>query len=141
MADQTSASVEIAAPVDQILAVIADFESYPEWVDWITAATVLTVEQSRPRTVRMRLEHPFVRDEYVVEFDWQTDGVTWQLVEGGFLQRMDGSYRLVQHDGGTRVTYTLAVAVNLPMIGMVKRKAEKTIVDGALQGLKKRVEN
>ena len=41
---------------------------------------------------------------------------------------------------GTTVTYTLSVDVNLPMIGMFKRKAEKTSIDGALKGLKKRVE-
>ena len=28
----------------------------------------------------------------------------------------------------------------MPMIGLLRRKAEKTIVDGALRGLKRRVE-
>jgi hypothetical protein len=41
---------------------------------------------------------------------------------------------------GSTVTYRLTVDVNLPMIGMFKRKAEKTIIDGALKGLKRRVE-
>jgi hypothetical protein len=39
------------------------------------------------------------------------------------------------------VTYTLTVDVKLPMIGMFKRKAEQTIIDGALRGLKRRVES
>jgi hypothetical protein len=34
----------------------------------------------------------------------------------------------------------LAVDINMPMIGMFKRKAEKAIIDSALKGLKKRVE-
>ena len=38
------------------------------------------------------------------------------------------------------MTYHLTVDVNLPMIGLFKRKAEKTIIDGALKNLKKRVE-
>jgi len=38
------------------------------------------------------------------------------------------------------IVKTLTVDVNMPMIGMFKRKAEKTIIDGALKGLKKRVE-
>ena len=53
---------------------------------------------------------------------------------------MDGSYALKPKGSGTTVTYTLKVDVNMPMIGMFKRKAEKTIIDGALKGLKKRVE-
>ena len=38
------------------------------------------------------------------------------------------------------IRYTLTVDINMPMISMFKRKAEKTIIDGALKGLKKRVE-
>jgi hypothetical protein len=57
------------------------------------------------------------------------------------LKAMDGSYVLEQRGDGTTVTYKLAVEVNLPMIGMFRRKAEKTIIDGALKGLKRRVES
>ena len=42
--------------------------------------------------------------------------------------------------GGTTVTYSLAVDLNIPMIGMLRRKAEKVIIDTALKGLKRRVE-
>jgi Protein of unknown function (DUF2505) len=66
--------------------------------------------------------------------------VSWHLVRGSVLKTMDGTYQLRPSGAGTTVTYTLAVDVNMPMIGMFKRKAEKTIVDGALKGLKKRVE-
>jgi len=38
------------------------------------------------------------------------------------------------------VTYRLAVDVKIPMLGMLKRKAEKVIIDTALKELKKRVE-
>jgi carbon monoxide dehydrogenase subunit G len=54
---------------------------------------------------------------------------------------MDGSYMLKPNGAGTTVTYTLTVDINMPMISMFKRKAEKTIIDGALKGLKKRVES
>ncbi len=40
----------------------------------------------------------------------------------------------------TQVTYRLAVDINMPMLGMFKRKAEKVIMDTALKELKKRVE-
>jgi hypothetical protein len=38
------------------------------------------------------------------------------------------------------VTYQLAVELNMPMLGMFRRKAEKVIIDTALKELKKRVE-
>jgi carbon monoxide dehydrogenase subunit G len=141
VADQTSASIDIDAPPAQVLAVIADFEHYPEWVDSMTSAEVLTAANGRATTVRMVLDHPLVSDDYVLAYEWLPDLVSWKLIEGKLLKAMDGSYALAATDGGTRVTYTLAVDVNLPMIGLFKRKAEKTIIDGALQGLKRRVES
>ena len=140
MADQTSASIDIAAAPDAILQVIADFEHYPEWVDSMKSAEVLTTADGRPETVRMVLDHNLVKDDYVLAYDWQPTKVSWHLVEGTLLKAMDGSYELQPQGAGTTVTYRLSVDVNLPMIGLFKRKAEKTIIDGALKNLKKRVE-
>jgi len=140
VADQTSASIDIAATPDEVMAVIADFPAYPQWVDSMKSAEVLTTSAGHPSTVRMVLDHPLVKDDYVLGYTWRSQDVSWKLVQGTLLKAMDGSYRLEQSGQGTRVTYTLTVDVNMPMIGMFKRKAEKTIIDGALKGLKKRVE-
>lgn len=141
MADQTSASIDIAASPAEVLAVIADFEHYPEWVDSMRSAQVLTsTGTGEAETVRMVLDHPLVKDDYVLAYAWQPDRVSWQLQHGTLLKAMDGSYELAPKGAGTTVTYTLAVDINLPMLAMFKRKAEKTIIDGALKGLKKRVE-
>jgi hypothetical protein len=67
--------------------------------------------------------------------------VSWHLVSGELQKAQDGSYRL--HDepnGATTVVYELTVDLNMPMIGMFKRKAERVITDTALKELKKRVE-
>jgi hypothetical protein len=41
----------------------------------------------------------------------------------------------------TEVSYSLSVDVAIPMLGMMRRKAEKVITDTALKGLKRRVES
>ena len=140
MAALTSASIEVAAPVDDVMAVIADFPSYPLWVDSMKSAEVLTSAQGRPEDVRMVLDHALVKDDYVLRYAWQPGEVSWRLVRGTLLKHMDGSYVLRAGPLGTTVTYTLTVDVTMPMIGLFKRKAERTIIDGALSGLKKRVE-
>jgi uncharacterized membrane protein len=140
VADQTSASIEIAATSDEVMAVIADFEHYPDWVDSMKSAEVLTSVGGKAKTVRMVLDHTLVKDSYVLAYDWKPRAVSWKLVEGTLLKAMDGSYVLKTKGGGTTVTYTLTVDVNMPMIGMFRCKAERTIIDGALKGLKKRVE-
>ena len=74
-----------------------------------------------------------------------TVAVSWTLVQGKMLKKLDGTYRLTPTDAGqdgpTEVTYQLEAELNVPMIGMLRRKAEKVIIDSALKGLKKRVES
>jgi polyketide cyclase/dehydrase/lipid transport protein len=143
MADRTSSSIVIDASAPAIMAVIADFPAYPGWAEGITAAEVLTVaEDGRAEQVRITLEAGPIKDTYVLAYDWVADdAVHWNLVEAGtMLTGMTGAYRLAPADGSTEVTYELAVDVRIPMIGMVRRKAEKRIIETALKGLKRRVE-
>ena len=57
------------------------------------------------------------------------------------MKRQDGSYTLTETDGGDRGRPTRSPStLSMPMLGMIKRKAEKVILDTALKELKKRVE-
>ena len=145
MADQTASSIVIDAAADRIMAVIADLPAYPQWSDGIASVTVLSVyeDDSRPADARFVLDSGAIKDTYELEYDWDGDTkVTWTLTKGDMLTAMDGTYELVPNgDGTTTVHYRLSVDVKIPMIGMIKRKAEKVIVDTALKGLKKRVES
>jgi len=143
MADRTSSTITIDAAAPEIMAVIADFAAYPGWAEGITAAEVLTTaEDGRAEQVRITLEAGPIKDTYVLAYDWAADdAVHWNLAEAGtMLTGMTGAYRLSPVDGSTEVTYELAVDVRIPLIGMVKRKAEKRIIETALKGLKRRVE-
>ena len=140
MADQTSASIDIAARPDEIMAVVADFEHYPDWVDSMKSAEVLSFVDDKAKTVRMVLDHTLLKDDYVLAYEWKPQAVSWTLLEGNLLRAMESSYQLKANGAKTTVRYTLTVDINMPMIGMFKRKAEKTIIDGALDGLKKKVE-
>ncbi|MEN3535672.1 SRPBCC family protein [Microbispora sp. ZYX-F-249] len=144
MADRTSSSITIGAGRSTIMAVIADFPAYPEWAGQVKKAEVLeTGADGRATRVRFVLDAGVISDEYVLGYDWDDDaGVSWRMADAGrMLSGLTGSYRLTENGGGTEVTYDLAVDLKVPMIGMIKRKAEKVIVDTALKGLKRRVES
>jgi uncharacterized membrane protein len=144
MADRTQRSIIIDAPSDRVMAVIADLESYPEWVSAAHSVEVLEkFADGRVRTARFVLDAGPVKDSYVLSYTWRPDGkaVSWQLLSGELQKAQDGSYELIdQPDGTTQVIYELTVDLTIPMIGMFKRKAEKVITDTALKELKKRVE-
>ena len=80
-------------------------------------------------------------DDYALDYTYTDDGVSWTLVEPTKLQKsQQGSYRLAPKNGGTEVTYLLTLESKIPMIGPMKRKANKMIIEAALSELKKRVE-
>ncbi len=143
MAEQTTSSIIVDAPAAQVMAVIADFPAYPEWAQGMKEAEVVEEgADGRAEQVHFELEAAPIKDSYTLAYDWQGDSaVRWHLVDGRMLKAMEGAYELRPSGSGTEVTYRLAVELSIPMIGMLRRKAEKVIIDTALKGLKKRVES
>jgi len=148
MADRTESSILVETAPAGVLDVIADFGAYPDWTGAVRSAEVLEEDENGwALTVRFVLDAGALRDTYTLAYTWDiaedgTGTVGWTLVEAGVLKAMDGAYRLQARSGGaaTHVTYLLSVELRMPMLGMLRRKAEKTIIDTALKELKKRAE-
>ncbi|MEI7057999.1 SRPBCC family protein [Nocardioides sp. CCNWLW239] len=142
MADQTTSTIVIEAAPSAVMAVIADFKSYPAWAKGMQEVNVVeTGVDGRAEQVRFVLDVAPIKDEYTLAYDWDGDRqVTWSLVKGNLLRSMDGAYILRDLGGRTEVTYRLALDLSIPLIGMLKRKGEKVLIDTALRGLKQRVE-
>jgi len=135
-------TIEASQPV--IMAVIADFGAYPKWATGVRAADVLqTGSDGRAERVRFTVDAGVIKDSYVLGYAWQGDeAVRWNLVErGSAVSEMSGAYLLEQVGSATKVTYELTVGLAIPMIGMLKRQAEKRIIETALKGLRSRVQH
>ena len=142
MAQRTESSIVIDAPAEQIMAVIADLGSYPEWAGVKQTRILASFPDGRPRGVEMVIDSGPIKDTYTITYQWHGDQqVNWQLTESTILRDLDGTYTVRDlGDGRSEVSYRLMVDLTIPIIGDIKRKAEKAIVDTALKALKKRVE-
>jgi uncharacterized membrane protein len=145
MTDTSTQSIVINASPDQVAAVICDFPRYPEWVSATKSVEVLEeYEDGYASQVRFDLDAGLVSDEYTLAYEYAEDisRIEWHLVEPSRMQKaQDGSYDIVDNgDGSVTVTYTLSVDLAIGMLGMFKRKAEKVIMDTALNELKRRVD-
>ncbi|KMO85003.1 cyclase [Mycolicibacterium chubuense] len=143
MADKTAQTIYIDADPATVMDVIADIGSYPDWVKEYKEAEVLEADdQGYPKVARLVLDAAVLKDSMVLAYQWPTDhkSVTWSLVSSTLLKSLDGAYRLAPKGSGTDVTYELSVDLLIPMIGLLKRKAERRLTDTALKDLKKRVE-
>jgi hypothetical protein len=147
VAEQTEGSITINASAEDVMEVILDYESYPEWNDLKTVSVLSTDSQGRGAEVEMSAKAPVLGDvKYVLKYSYKADdgGVSWttkEIVEGG-IKDITGEYVLEElDDEETKVTYRMAIDLKMKVPGFIRRQGEKTIVDGALKGLKKRVEN
>ena len=146
MADTSTQSIQVHAPVERVAAVICDFPRYPEWVDALKRIEVLEeYEDGYAARVRFVIDAAVMADDYTLEYAYAEDltRIEWHLVEPSKTQKsQEGSYDLVDNgDGTTTVTYSLEVELSIGMLGMFRRKAEKIIMDTALKQLKRRVES
>jgi uncharacterized membrane protein len=143
MADQSTQSISIAAPASAVMAVIADFAQYPVWATSVKSAQVLeTFADGRAKRVDFAIDAGMAKDEYELEYVWTGDErVDWNLLRGQMQRSQQGSYVLDETSTSTEVTYSLTVEIAIPMLGLLKRKLEKMVMDTALKELKKRVES
>jgi ribosome-associated toxin RatA of RatAB toxin-antitoxin module len=144
MPEHAEGTTEVDASAAEVMAVIADFDAYPDWVGNLEDVQVLARDRhGRGTRVAFRLRTPVLTAAYTLAYHYapRDEGVSWRYVEGT-LQDLTGSYTLeATGDGATRVTYRLDVELGMPLPGLVKRQAAKQIVRSALSDLKRRVES
>jgi ribosome-associated toxin RatA of RatAB toxin-antitoxin module len=119
VAEKTSQTIYIEADPGTVLEVIADIDSYPEWISEYKEAEV----QERgvdgyPKVVRFVMDAGVIKDTLVMTYEWpkNRESLSWTLVSSSLLRSLDGSYHLAPKGSGTDVTYELSVDLAIPMI-------------------------
>jgi len=143
VAERTEGSIEIEADPPDVMDVIRDFPSYPEWAGVESAEVVEEDDDGRGSAVAFEVSQMGFSARYTLEYDYEDDdrGVSWTTREAeGAVRDVQGEYVLEPEGDGTRVTYRLAVELAVKVPGLVKRQGERQVVKTALEGLKRRVE-
>jgi ribosome-associated toxin RatA of RatAB toxin-antitoxin module len=144
MAEHAEGSTEVFASPAEVMAVVADFDAYPDWVGSLEEVEVLARDRrGRGTRVAFRLATPWGEQAYTLAYRYQPRdaGMSWTYVEGT-LDDLAGSYTLEPgDDGATSVTYRLEVSLGKPIPGFLMRQAARQIVRSALSDLKRRVES
>lgn len=142
MADSVSDTIDVEATTEKIFEIATDFEAYPEWNANIKRVEVRERDaDGRATLVWFEVDAKIKKLSYVLEYDYSSapESFSWGLVEGD-VKELRGSYTFDEFDDVTEVQYETAIDPGFKVPGMLKRQAEKQIVKGALEDLKKRVE-
>jgi ribosome-associated toxin RatA of RatAB toxin-antitoxin module len=142
--ERTEGTIDIRATPARIMEVITDFEAYPEWAQGVERAEVRRRDgRGRPVEVAFRVGQMGVGASYTLDYTYRPGdrGLAWTSRDAsGVVRRVEGEYVLEPAGGRTTVTYRTTVELAVPMVGPVKRQAERMIVAAALEGLKRRAE-
>jgi ribosome-associated toxin RatA of RatAB toxin-antitoxin module len=145
MADRAEGTKTINASAADIMEVLSDFESYPDWTDVKATTVVKKDKQGRATEVQYEVSQFGITAKYTLAYKYtaKDGGLTWttKSVEEGPIKSIDGEYVLEELDEDeTEVTYSMALDLSAKLPGIIKKRGEKMVIRNALDGLKKRVE-
>jgi ribosome-associated toxin RatA of RatAB toxin-antitoxin module len=141
MAISDSREVIIDATPQEILDVIADVRTAPDWSPQHQGAEILETDPNgRPKRVKLRLKTMGITDEQVVDYTWTDLGASWTLVSSGQLKKQDASYTLTPDGAKTKVRFEITVDPSMPIPGFVLKRAMKGGIQAATDGLRTQVE-
>lgn len=140
MAISDSREVVIEATPEEILDVIADVESAPEWSSQHQGAEILDIDENgRPGKVRLKIKTMGITDEQVVQYSWTADTAGWTLLSSGQLKKQDATYTLIPQGDKTTVRFEITIDPSVPIPGFVLKRAMKGGIESATNGLRKQV--
>lgn len=140
MAVTESREVVIPATVDDIMNVLFDLESLPEWSSAHQQVEILERDaDGHPAKSRQVVKIVGVSDEQVLEYSVHDDGVSWTLVSSKSQRAQEGRYTLTPKGDETTVKFVLTVDLTIPVPGFLIKKGAKGLMDTATDGLRKRV--
>jgi ribosome-associated toxin RatA of RatAB toxin-antitoxin module len=143
MAEQASQTTTIAASPQQVWAIAADVEHYPDWAKDVKDVVVRARDdEGRPTEVEFRASALGRSTHYTLGYDYSDapSALAWRLIRGDIMSTVDGAYHFAPTtDGGTEVRYDLVIELVVPLPGFVKRRAEVRILN-TVRELKARAE-
>ena len=140
MAANDSREVTIEATPEEILDVIADVDSAPEWSPQYQSAEVLeTYKDGRPKRVKMKIKAAGLTDDMEVEYSWGENTAGWSLITSGQLKAQNATYTLTPAGDKTKVRFDLEVDPAIPIPGFLLKRTLKGAMETATDGLRKQV--
>jgi hypothetical protein len=142
VAVRTSRKLVIEAPPEAIMDALADVEALLSYTPAYRRVEVLDrYDDGRPHRVRLAVKVLGRVDEEILEFRWGPDWLVWDAEQTKQQYAQHVEYRLRPDHIGTSTTVTVDVTVEPDSLipDYFIKRAGKTIIDAANEGLRQRV--
>ena len=142
--EHAEGSIVIEAPLEDVIEVIEDYESYPEWAEVRRVEVLERGEGGRPLEVAFEVDVPVLgKASYTLRYRYAAGdtAISWDSTEAhGAVREVRGEYLLDELDDTTKVTYRLAVELGPLVPGFIRTEGARRVIENALERLKRRVE-
>ena len=143
--ERAEGTIVIDAPIDDVVDVIEDYESYPDWAEVRRVDVRERGEGGRPTEVAFEVDVPVLgKASYTLRYRYAPGGtaISWDSIEAhGAVREIHGEYLLDELEAeSTTVTYRLGVELGPLVPGFLRTEGAKRVIENALERLKRRVE-
>ena len=131
-----SETIQIARPRAEVIAVLTDFEAYPDWAGAFSEARVLSREEhGLGQDVAFAIDMTIRTVRYTLRYNYNLpETFSWKMTEGD-LASVEGSYELSEADNQTSCTCNQAVETGFWIPGPIRRIAEGSALRNSLEEL------
>ncbi|AHC23374.2 cyclase [Mycolicibacterium neoaurum] len=138
-----SKTVEVAAPAATIMAIVADFEAYPQWNEEVTGAWILArYDDGRPSQLRLDTKIQGMEGSYIQAVYYPADGqIQTVMQQGNLFSKQEQLFAVVDMGPTSLLTVDMDVEVDMPGVpAMMIKKVVNDALEHLANNLKKRAE-
>jgi ribosome-associated toxin RatA of RatAB toxin-antitoxin module len=137
-----SKTVEVAAPAEKIMAIVADFELYPEWNTEIKGCWVLArYEDGRPSQLRLDVVVQGQSGTFITAVYYPAENQIYTVLQQGeFFEKQEQKFSVVPLGATSLLTVDFDVETKLPIPKPMVKKAIGDTLDYLAENLKTRAE-
>jgi len=136
-------TIWIDAPVEKVYAIAKDSERYPEYMKAVESLTVTSREGSRVVADWVGLITQFnLKVRWTQEEIWDdsTTSSRFSQVKGDY-DKMEGTWKFSEENGGTRFDQFLDYEYNVPTLGPLVKKLILHLVKSQLEAASEAIKN
>lgn len=138
-----SKTVEVSAPAAAIMAIVADFEAYPQWNEEVTGAWVLArYEDGRPSQLRLDTMVAGMDGTYIQAVYYPGDNqIQTVMQQGNLFSKQEQLFAVVDMGPTSLLTVDMDVEVSMAGIpAMMVKKVANDALEHLAGNLKTRAE-
>jgi len=138
-----SKTVEVEAPAETIMAIVADFESYPQWNEEIKGCWILArYDDQRPSQLRLDTSVQGMDGTYIQAVYYPGENqIQTVMQQGDLFAKQEQMFSVVAMGPTSLLTVDLDVELSMPVPAMMVKKVVNDALEHLADNLKKRAES